>query len=298
MSKYHLLLLFILTFTACSKSVDVMDLAQVNWIHGAEDCANNTDPQIQIVRYNEDTWILRQSKCSNYEAPFMFLFFGKEKALLMDTGATKEEQEFPLYQTVMGIMDQWNAENNTSVELVVAHTHKHGDHYSADGQFRGKPNTKVLGLEVADLTAFFAIDNWPEDESTMNLGDRELTIIPIPGHQSSSIAVYDASTKLLLTGDTFYPGRLYVNDWPAFKKSIDRLVRFTEKNEVSVILGNHIEMTSVFGKDYPMGTPYQPDEMILPLTTDDLKELAAANHSIGDSAKLEIHDRFIIYPTN
>jgi hydroxyacylglutathione hydrolase len=298
MNKSIYLVLFLIAFTGCNTAVEVIDLAQVNWIHGAEDCAANTDPLIQVVRYNENTWILRQSKCSNYEAPFMFLFFGKEKALLMDTGATKEEQQFPLYKTILGIIDQWNAENNTSVELIVAHTHKHGDHYAADNQFKGKPRTTVVGLEVPNLIDFFGLKNWPKNEGLINLGDRELKIIPIPGHQSSSIAIYDTSTKLLLTGDTFYPGRLYVNDWPAFKKSIDRLVNFTERNEVAFILGNHIEMTSTLGEDYPIGTNYQPNEMSLPLTTEDLKALAAANLNIGDTARLDVHNRFIIYPTN
>jgi len=75
-------------------------------------------------------------------------------------------------------------------------------------------------------------------------------------------------------------------------------VSFTEKNEVAFILGNHIEMESTFGQDYPIGTVYQPDEMTLPLTTADLKELAKANHKIGDKAIMEVHDKFIIYPTN
>ena len=37
----------------------------VTWIHGAQDCQTNTDPPIQIHRYNEHTYILRQNKCIN-----------------------------------------------------------------------------------------------------------------------------------------------------------------------------------------------------------------------------------------
>ncbi len=132
---------------------------------------------------------------------------------------------------------------NGEVELIVAHTHKHGDHYAGDGQFKGKPNTSVIGLEVEDVKDSFKIANWPEEIVDYDLGNRMMKIIPIPGHQASSIAVYDTSTKILLTGDTFYPGRLYVNDWYAFKMSIERLVKFTDIYEVSTILGNHIEMT-------------------------------------------------------
>lgn len=32
-------------------------------------------------------YILRQSPCNDYEKPFIFLLFGKDKAMLVDTGS-------------------------------------------------------------------------------------------------------------------------------------------------------------------------------------------------------------------
>jgi glyoxylase-like metal-dependent hydrolase (beta-lactamase superfamily II) len=215
----------------------------------------------------------------------------------MDTGATEEEDIFPLYETVKRIINDWS-EKNGEVELVVAHTHKHGDHYAGDAQFKGKPNTTVIGLEVENIQNSFKISNWPEEIVDYNLGNRIMKIIPIPGHQASSIAVYDTSTKILLTGDTFYPGRLYVKDWNAFKMSIERLVKFTDNNEISMILGNHIEMTQTPGVDYPMETIYQPKEHQLPLTVLTLKELSSALTKLGDKPTKEVHDSFIIYPVD
>ncbi|WP_420319959.1 MBL fold metallo-hydrolase [Flagellimonas sp.] len=274
---------------------ETTDLSAQNWIHGSENCEDNADPPIQIVKYNSNTWIFRQNKCTNYEAPFMFLFFGKNKALLMDTGATEDDNIFPLYETVKQIINDWS-EKNGEVELIVAHTHKHGDHYAADGQFKGKPNTTVIGLEVEDVQESFKITNWPEEIVDFELGNRLMKIIPIPGHEASSIAVYDTSAKILLTGDTFYPGRLYVKDWSAFKMSIERLVKFTDNNEVSTILGNHIEMTQTPGVDYPIGTMYQPNESQLPLSVLELKELSSTLTKLGDIPTKEVHDNFIIVP--
>jgi len=276
---------------------EAIDLTAQNWIHGSENCKENTDPPIQVVKYNSNTWVLRQNKCTNYEAPFMFLFIGEDKALLMDTGATEEEDIFPLYETVKEILNEWEVKNG-EVELIVAHTHKHGDHYAADGQFERKPNTTVIGLEVDDLKNFYDISNWPEEIVDFDLGNRLMKIIPIPGHQASSIAVYDKSTKILLTGDTFYPGRLYVKDWNAFKMSIERLMKFTDNNEISLILGNHIEMTQTPGVDYPMGTIYQPTEHRLPLGIRQLEELSIALTKLGNEPTREIYDSFIIYPVN
>ena len=98
-------------------------LDNTSWIHGAADCSNNKDPMIQVVQLNPTTWILRQNKCINYEAPFMYLFLGRKKALLMDTGATEDDKQFPLYETVSKLIEQWEKEKNSQVELVVAHTH-------------------------------------------------------------------------------------------------------------------------------------------------------------------------------
>ena len=35
-------------------------------------------------------------------------------------------------------------------------------------------------------------------------------MIPIPGHDVASIALYDRVTGNFMTGDSLYPGRLYV----------------------------------------------------------------------------------------
>jgi glyoxylase-like metal-dependent hydrolase (beta-lactamase superfamily II) len=287
----------LLTWSCTPSPEEIVDLNLQNWIHGSEDCEENIDPPIQVVQYTSNTWILRQNKCTNYEAPFMFLFIGDDKALLMDTGATEEQDIFPLYETVKKIIYEWE-EKNGAVELIVAHTHKHGDHYAADGQFEEKVNTTIVGLEVEAVKRFFNISDWPNEIVNFELGNRMMKIIPIPGHQAASIAVYDASTKILLTGDTFYPGRLYVKDWDAFKKSIQQLAEFTKHHEISYILGNHIEMTKSPGVDYPIETTYQPNEHRLPLSVNKLSELSDVLDELGNIPTRAVHDSFIIFPVD
>jgi len=287
-------LLAVLSCAACK----TVNLNKTKWISGSADCTKNTDPPIQVVQYNHNTWILRQNKCVNYEGPFMFLFLGKKKALLMDDGATFSEAKFPIRATVDSLVQNWEKKTNTQVELVVAHTHSHGDHTAGDGQFKGKPNTTVVGLKVEDVQAYFKLENWPQQNGQIDLGDRILDIIPIPGHHAACIAVYDQETKILLSGDSFYPGRLYVKDWAAFKASTQRLVDFVSTHKISYMLGNHIEMTKTAGKDYPIGTAYQPEEHVLPLKIKTLVELNQALIKLGDKPTREIHDDFIIYPVN
>ncbi|MDQ3681901.1 MAG: MBL fold metallo-hydrolase [Bacteroidota bacterium] len=287
----------ILLFVSCKVlHKNATDLNKIQWIHGSNNCKQNTDPPIQIVKYNSATWILRQNKCVNYEAPFLFLFLGYKKALLMDTGATENENQFPLYETIKKLINEWEKTLNTQMELIVAHTHNHSDHTAGDIQFKNKPNTTIVGPGVDDVKAYFKLDNWPLQNSKIDLGNRVIEIIPIPGHEEASIAVYDYETKILLPGDSFYPGRLYIKDWPSYKLSIQRLIDFTDGHKISYILGNHIEMTKNSGKDYPVGTTFQPEEQKLPLNIKDLQLLNKALKRLGDNPTKVIHDNFIIYP--
>lgn len=264
------------------------------WIHGAENCSSQSDPLIQIVQYNSNTWIFRQNKCVHAEAPFIYLFIGENKALLLDTGATEDETMFPLYDTVSNILQTNNKTN--PLPLIVAHTHSHSDHFAADGQFKGKTGVSVVGLEVEDVKEFFKINEWPDGISNLDLGGRIIQIFPIPGHQVASVAFYDNSSKLLVTGDTFYPGRLYVFDWISFKKSISKLFDFAMRHEISYIVGTHIEMSMTPGIDYPVGSTYQPEEHILPLTVEELGLLNEALQKTSDTPERMVFDKFIVVP--
>jgi len=296
--KYFLLGFCLLSFSCKPLHKSATDLTKVKWIHGSENCDANTDAAIQVVQYNHNTWILRQNKCVNYEAPFLFLFLGNKKALLMDTGATEDEIKFPVYNTVRNIIDHWERKSNSNTELIVAHTHAHGDHTAGDAQFKNKAKTTIVGLNVDEVKSFFNIEKWPDATAMLDLGNRQVEVIPIPGHDKVSIALYDHETKILLSGDSFYPGRLYVRDWASYRSSIQRLTDFAQKNKISWILGNHIEMTGKPGKDYPAGTTFQPEEHRLPFTSKDLSLLNESLKKAGEKPSYEIHDDFIIVPKN
>src|SRR5262249_59115906 len=107
-----------------------------SWLLGGPKCVEI--PEFQIHEYNEDFYILRESGCSNYEKPFLFLLFGKDKALLLDTGAGKTD----VAAVVKNQLDHWLKQNHReSIPLVVAHTHAHRDHTSGDADLKALPNT-------------------------------------------------------------------------------------------------------------------------------------------------------------
>jgi glyoxylase-like metal-dependent hydrolase (beta-lactamase superfamily II) len=117
------------------------------------------------------------------------------------------------------------------------------------------------------------------------------------GHSKVSVAFYDRNTGVLLSGDTVYPGRLYVQDFPAFQASVERLIDFTKGKPVAHLLGNHIEESSTPFLDYPVGTMYQPNEHELQLARGSLLELDEALISMhGTPKRLALRD-FSVWPS-
>jgi glyoxylase-like metal-dependent hydrolase (beta-lactamase superfamily II) len=145
---------------------------------------------------------------------------------------------------------------------------------AGDPQFRNRPGIELIEAKAEALIEAFHLKDWPTTPGVIDLGGgRVLDLIPIPGHQAASIALYDRKTGVMLTGDTFYPGRLYVGDWAQFAASIARLVEFTAVHPVTHFLGNHIEQSRTPYLDYPVGTMYQPREHSLELGRGELLEL-------------------------
>ena len=252
-----------------------------HWINGSINCLDEgaKRPDLDIFPVNNDTYILRENKCINYEAPFMYLLFGNETVLLIDSGATVSAITLPLQQAVETLILHWcinNKMKREDIDLVVAHSHSHRDHTAGDGQFKYQLFTTVVGTSVAEVSEFFHLDNWPNTLGTYELGgQRQLAIIPIPGHENASIAFFDCATGLLLTGDSLLPGRLYIANFSANVDSISRLTDFIESNRLNVtsILGAHIEMTQANQIEYPTGATYQPKERALNLSLTELHQL-------------------------
>jgi glyoxylase-like metal-dependent hydrolase (beta-lactamase superfamily II) len=261
------------------------------WIDGT----TASEPPMQVQRYDADTFVIRQSVKTNFEAPFLYLLFGKDRVLLLDTGAGG----LKVRPTIDGVIAGWlAAHHRASIPLVVAHSHSHGDHRMGDVEFKDRPDTIVVGWTAPEVAAFFKIADWPNQLVSFDLGGRVLDIVPTPGHHPSHIMVFDRRTRLLLSGDTLYPGRLYVptDQFDAYRDSIDRVVAFTETHPVSHILGAHVEMTATPGQDFATGAPAHPHEHVLELPYADLLKLQVQVHGMDQAPVKDVQDDFIVYP--
>ena len=258
-------------------------------------------PDWEIHEYNPDLFIIRESGCVNYEKPFLYLLFGTDRAILFDTGSGETTISAMITETVKGWLDR---NHKRSIELVVAHTHAHEDHIAGDAQLRTLNNpmikTTVIALDVKASQSFFHIAHWPEDIGSVDLGSRVIDVIPIPGHDFLSIAYYDRKTGILISGDTLCPGRIYVDtkDFAELKKSVQRMIAFTNGKVVTHVLGAHVEETRTPFLEYPFGTIYQPNEHDLSLSRAHLLELKLALDEMGDTPVVRAMSDYTISPAS
>ena len=211
------------------------------------------DRDYLVWAYSRDTVIFRESLRNSYEGNFFYLLLDMAldgsiaRGMLIDSGTGFADLR-PYVEAV--IEDK---------PLVVVSTHRHWDHFGGHRHFVGMDNVALVGYrpgpdynpypeppeyDLEGLKHFFGIENWPSDSVRYALGNRNVEILPAPGHTPDSIALYDHRERLLFTGDTIYPGLLFVESWPDFSESLANLHEFTQEHQVRWLLGGHVEMST------------------------------------------------------
>jgi hydroxyacylglutathione hydrolase len=244
----------------------------MHWNEGAKDCKASPQPPLEVHPYNSQTYILRESPCATFEAPFMYLMIGSTRALLIDTGDVADPNQMPLAKTVLSLLP---GDGPAKLPLLVAHTHRHLDHRAGDGQFANLPNVQVVGFDIDSVRHYYNFTDWPNGLAQINLGDRTVDALPTPGHNETEVSFYDRNTGLFFSGDFLMPGRLLIDDATADLASAKRAAAFVKDRPVSYVLGGHIELDAT-GETLPWQSQYHPNEHVLQLTKDDLLALPAA----------------------
>jgi hypothetical protein len=152
---------FLLTATM-AWSEPVPGSLNVHWHEGASDCKATPQEPLQVHRYEAQTFILRQSPCADFEANFIYLLIGSEKALLIDTGAVADAKAMPLAKTILELLP---GTDDKKLPLVVAHTHRHLDHRAGDPQFASLSSVQVVPIDLEGVRAFFGFKSWPNASS-------------------------------------------------------------------------------------------------------------------------------------
>lgn len=194
----------------------------------------------------------------HFQDVISYLIVGKKEALLIDTG--------------MGIGDMYSEVRRlTEKPINVINTHCHFDHIGGNNQFEsillfdnvwGK-SVAENGLCYKDVEQHMPPDGFRQQQpgnftlehykiepfvwnklvmeaDMISVDPFHFRIIHTPGHSPDSICLYEETYGYLFTGDTLYPGPIYLqlpeSNWEDYKKSIKTLV---ELNNIQYIFPSH-----------------------------------------------------------
>lgn len=208
--------------------------------------------------YRVDPGVYAIYEPHQWQEVISWLVVGSRQALLFDTG--------------MGIHDiRAVATSLTTLPIEVLNSHTHHDHVGDNWRFAnvlgvddaftrrneaGYPHADVAsevtpesfcGAQATSIDTAtysvrsFHITTFLHDGSRIDLGERTLQVLRIPGHAPDAIALLDSAHRLLFTGDTFYEGPIYVfgkgADFAAFTRSTARLAALVP--ELRKVLASH-----------------------------------------------------------
>ena len=214
-----------------------------------------SDPWFEVYRPAPGVFAIYEPHQS--EETIAYLITGDRSAILFDTG--------------MGISDIKHVTAElTKLPVTVLNSHTHDDHVGGNWEFstiynlntpftlsNAKGSKEDAQAEVApseicgELPKSFdardyATHPWKitaetHDGDRIDLGSRLIEVIETPGHTPDSISLLDRANGLLFTGDTYYPGTIWLyrpeTDLAAYRKSIQKLAELVP--QLKLVLGAH-----------------------------------------------------------
>ncbi|MBN3320362.1 MBLC2 protein, partial [Atractosteus spatula] len=196
----------------------------------------------------------------------IWLVRGSHRDVVIDAGLGL--RSLPDYLRAKGLLDEESGRKNPPLAIG---THVHFDHSGGLHQFR------QVGVHRAEADALATGDNfetvtwlsdgeivraptpgWRASEfrvqavrpthvlqegDVINLGDRQLSVLHMPGHSRGSICLHDKDRKMLFSGDVVYDGSMI--DWLPYSRvgdyvsSCERLVELVDGGHVEQVLPGH-----------------------------------------------------------
>ncbi|NWS34690.1 MBLC2 protein, partial [Polioptila caerulea] len=111
------------------------------------------------------------------------------------------------------------------------------------------PNVLFVPFKKRDKHIQFPVTNLFAGD-VINLGDRQLAVMHMPGHSRGSICLHDKDRKILFSGDVVYDGSMI--DWLPYSRisdyvaSCQRLIELVDRGLVEKVLPGHF---NIFGAE-------------------------------------------------
>jgi len=166
-----------------------------------------------IIQINDNTWRIEDRGVR------FFLLTGTKKALLIDSGMNT-----PNAKQI--------AESITNLPIMLLNTHADPDHISGNSGF----DCFYMHPDEEDnyrAHGGLGIIQPVKDNDIIDLGNRPLKTIFIPGHTPGSIAVLDINSRVLISGDTIQDGNIFMfnerRNLPLYVESLKKLSMYTDE---------------------------------------------------------------------
>lgn len=179
-----------------------------------------------VIKVAEHFWRIEESGVR------MFLFEGKERAMLVDTGFGT----LPLKEIVSGL---------TPLPVFVVNTHTDGDHTACNNDF------DILYMHPSEMDYYVwhgrkAGEREPKlmplwEGDVIDLDYWKFEVLLTPGHTPGSIMLLEREKRMLVSGDTIQNGEIYMfgqgRNLPALMVTLEKLDRM--KDDFDVIWPSH-----------------------------------------------------------
>lgn len=212
----------------------------------------------EVYQLNANTYAIYEPY--QWQEAISYLLVGTEKAMLVDT--------------LQGISDLKSVVAQlTNLPVIVINTHSHFDHVSGNHQFEtiygvnkpfalnnAKGHDHSVNAEYMTADTFwknvpkgfsvdsyvnkpYKIDNYVRDGEIIDIGDRPIEVVFIPGHSPDSIILIDKKNRMMMTGDSFYPSSLYLYfDSSSFRDYVSSVqTMLSYQDNVDFLLPGHNE---------------------------------------------------------
>ena len=174
------------------------------------------------IQIDDNTWRIEDNGVR------FFLLKGKKEALLIDSGMTVNNAK----EIAMTL---------TSLPIKLINTHADIDHIGSNHEFESfymHPSEASNYYNTMKHTGDFIP---VEEGDIIDLGDRPLQIIALPGHTPGSIGILDINNKVLISGDPIQDGLIFMfgvqREVHAYLKSLKKLDNYMDK--IDMIYPSH-----------------------------------------------------------
>lgn len=224
-----ILIIIVFSFCACSKESEPAKITTFN------------EGWYEVTEVNSSTWIFQETRSS--QGNVNYLIAGSERAIMFDAGSGENFGQD-------GTKLRYKIEETTNRPTTLLLSHFHFDHNQNIAEFEnvGFPDLDFLrqsvdedniyhfsegDLFVGTTPTSVKVTEWFPLEADIDLGERVIQLINLPGHTDESVIIIDHNNKMAFLGDVLYNGAVYVfdaSDMEIYAQSLERLQTLVDQD--------------------------------------------------------------------